>query len=787
MPNTDKVSKASSIREYSDFISDDNEPDSFLFEETPDPTLNLSSLFSSDVAETGSFDMRGVQKTTFARLLNALPVPALLLENNDMIFFMNQSLSKIRPDLVYISFPPFSALFVKRDDAERCLSFLRRAFAERRPQVAEGILARHDGNILWGRIHMRSVRMGKERFVLVLIEDLTEEKKRMALSKHCAEALTKTRDQLEERVRERTSDLMTLNEELRREIAARKSAEESLSLAANVVASSNEAILITDTTGNIVDVNPAFTRITGYSREEVLGKNPRIMSSGRHKNGFWRHFWRSLKETGQWTGEVWDRRKNGDVFPKLLSVSAIKGPGNSATHYVAIFSDISVIKKSEERLAQLAHFDPLTHLPNRLLFRDRFNGAVIRAERERQMVALMFVDLDDFKSVNDTIGHIKGDELLVAVAKRLKDCVRGTDTVARLGGDEFTIIMPDVTGPRDVIPLAQRITEALSKPFDLKDTEIFTAASIGISLYPSDGLYADRLVQHADTAMYHAKSQGKNNFQFFSQEMNIEINRLVDMELTLRRAMELENLLIYYQPVVDCKTGVIVGAESLLRLKDLSGEVISAGPYISVAEGKGLIVPIGEKVLRTVCEQNKAWRNKGLPPIRVSTNISMRQLREPMLVETFLAILEETGCDPNLLELELTETTMMANKELAIKMLNELRQRGVTVTLDDFGVGYSSLSCLRNLPVDKLKIDKSFVDSLTSNSTQRALVQAIVNVAHSLDMKVVAEGIEFKEQLRVLCELGCDAWQGYHFAHALPAEEFEILLKEDKMLLPHLA
>jgi diguanylate cyclase (GGDEF)-like protein/PAS domain S-box-containing protein len=748
-------------------------------------TIDLNTLFTRDVTSSGSFNMRGVQKTSVGKLLEklleALPIPALLLDQSQTILFSNRACGRLCNSSEGLWLAPFSSVFSRPQDAEALQACVERLYIERKPQIIEAPIGIDDRKI-WARMHMRSLRLGDERLVLVLIENLTAEKRQVFLAKKYSQSLRKAHDELEGKVRERTAELSKSNEALKREIAVRKVAEDGLYLAARVIASSNEAIIVTDARATIVEVNDAFCHITGYAREDVVGSNPRMMASGRHDSGFWRDFWRALVETGQWRGEVWDRRKNGEVYPKLLSASAVKDETGAVTHYVGIFSDISRLKESERRLEQMAHYDPLTSLPNRLLFHERLNRALIGADRDKNGVGVLFLDLDAFKNVNDTFGHPLGDELLVSVAERLTPCLRKADTIARLGGDEFIVLMPEIVEPHLTARIAERIIEALSKPFGIAGNEIFTSASIGISVYPADGLNADQLLQHADTAMYHAKAQGKNNFQFFSAEMNRAIKKLVEMEMTLRRAMDHNDLLVYHQPIVDAESRQILGTEALLRLRRDGREPMSAGPFIKVAEDKGLIMPIGEWVLRTGCEQNKKWRDMGFPAMRVAVNMSMQQLRHRGIVGTVLRVLEETNQDPRQVELEITESAMMADPDLTIDILSEFRGHGLKISVDDFGTGYSSLSYLKRLPLDKIKIDKSFVDDISSDKAQRAVVEAIIRVAHSLDMMVVAEGVESRTQLDVLRVLNCDALQGYYFSPPVPADEITKILEQGSVI-----
>lgn len=740
-------------------------------------TIDLNTLFTRDVTSSGSFNMRGVYKSSFGKLLEALPIPAMLLDASHAVFFANQACGKFTEKNQELLGLPLVRSLLRQQDVEAFQLRLQRLSIERKPQVTEAVLGTADRKI-WARIHLRSLRLVEERFVLVLVEDLSAEKRQVFLTKKYSQNLRKARDLLEEKVRERTASLSEANRALKREIAVRKLAEESLYLAARVIASSNEAIIVTDPQGIIVEVNEAFCEITGYSRAEVIGQNPRIMASGRHEKAFWEKFWQTLIETGQWRGEVWDRRKNGEIFPKLLSVRALKEDTGEVTHYVGIFSDISKLKESEERLDHLAHFDPLTSLPNRLLFQERLNRALIQAERDAKKVAVLFLDLDSFKHVNDTFGHPVGDDLLVSVAERLSTCVRKGDTVARLGGDEFIIVMPDVNEVTQIAMLAERLIEVLSKPFEIRGNEIFTSGSIGISVYPADGTNVHQLLQHADTAMYHAKAQGKNSFQFFSAEMNLAIKELVRMETMLRQAMEYNRLQVYHQPIIHCRKKEIIGTEALLRL-NVKGEkdLTSGGPFIRIAEERGLITSIGEWVLRRACENNRKWQEMGFREIPVAINMSMHQLRHRDVVEGVLRVLAETGQDPRFVELELTESAMMANPRLTISILEELKSHGLRISVDDFGTGYSSLSYLKRLPVDKIKIDKSFVDDIHTDRSQYAVIEAIIKVAHSLDMTVVAEGVESVRQMETLCDLECDAVQGFYFSPPVPVEEMTELLR----------
>lgn len=740
-------------------------------------SIDLQSLFSEDVTQSGSFDLRAIETSVVGKLLQALPIPAILVNRLYTITFSNDVLGDVSDESTLLTGLTFTSLFPNGSQSEQISSVLERVFETRAPQTAMAIME-IGGNRICGRMHFRSIRLGPDREVLVLVEDLTREQKQLTLIKRHSRELKTARDLLEQRVQERTSELRGVVRRLEQEASDRKRAEDNLNLAANVIKSSNEAIVITDVAADIVDVNEAFCEVTGYSRDEVIGKNPRMMASGRHDRGFWAQVWRELGETGQWRGEVWDRRKNGEIFPKLLSISTVTDDRGRVTNYVGIFSDISRMKATEQRLVRMAHYDPLTGLSNRALFRDRIRQALARADRTRNAVAVMFLDLDGFKTVNDTLGHPVGDELLVAVGNRLRDCVRKTDTVARMGGDEFTLLLSDFADVRSIEFLARKVVARLSESFTVAGRKIFITASIGIALYPGDGADADDLLQNADTAMYHVKERGKNGFQYFSREMNLKALDRLELETALREGLQRQEFELYYQPQVDLHTGRICGSEALIRWNHPTRGQVSPIRFIGLAEETGLIRPLGEWVLRSACEQTRLWLSQGLPPLRVAVNISGRQIDGYETVYTVARILEETDMNPSLLDLEVTESTLMQDKEEAVEILKGLKRFGLQVSIDDFGTGYSSLSHLKRFPVDKLKIDQSFVRNVTTDPDDEAIVNAIIAVGHSLKLKVMAEGVETKEHLEFLKRQGCDQIQGYYVSRPMPADAFAKFISE---------
>ena len=551
-------------------------------------------------------------------------------------------------------------------------------------------------------------------------------------------------------------------------------------LFATVFESNPAAIMITDRHNVILAVNPAFTRLTGYEVDEVLGKTPSMMKSGRHDAAFYQAMWEALRDNGEWSGEVWDRRKDGSLYPKWLHISVVHdmcrdGRGEPA-FYVASFTDISERKEAEERIRLLAYHDVLTGLPNRLLLLDRLEHAMANAQRGHHHLAVMFIDLDRFKNVNDSLGHAAGDELLREVAGRLRACVRDVDTVARLGGDEFVVVLENLETEVDAVSVANKIQLAFGRSIGVHGQTLHVSTSIGIALYPEDGQDAATLMRNADTAMYQAKAAGCNNYQFFAPFMNEQAREKLDLENTLQDALAREEFQLYYQPIYDLNGGGMVGAEALIRWESPERGLISPDRFIPIAEETGVIVPIGDWVLRQACRDLKSWRQGALTTPRVSLNISPRQFRQPSLVSRIRATLEATGVGAEQIELELTESALMEQPDLAARQLNELKALGMSIVIDDFGTGYSSLAYLKRFPIDKLKIDRSFVRDLLSDKSDREITLAVIALSHNLGLRVVAEGVENQQQLDFLHRHRCDFVQGYHFSRPLRREAFMELL-----------
>ena len=555
------------------------------------------------------------------------------------------------------------------------------------------------------------------------------------------------------------------------DISQHKIEEDQLRLAAKVFECTNEAILITDVNNNIVALNDAFTSMTGYILNEVKGCNPRLLASGEHAAEFYRDMWQSIHSLGSWQGEIVDKNKAGKKFYKHMTINAVKNEQDVITHYISISSDITERKEYDKNVHFLAYYDVLTGLPNRTLLRDRLGQLMATAHRDSSQFALLFLDLDRFKYINDSMGHSVGDKLLQSVALRLQACVREGDTVSRIGGDEFIVLLREID-EQGVAMVADKLLETLATPYNLNGQEISTYASIGIAIYPQHATDIDVLMKNADAAMYNAKENGRNNYKFFAPEMNFRANQVFLMEKDMRVALEQDQFTLLYQPQVDLATGRVCGAEALIRWRHPEKDYISPVEFIPVAEETGQIVAIGEWVLRTACWRFASWQKQGLPMIPIAVNLSIRQLRQPNLADVIESILKETGLNPECLELEITEGIMMGDTKAAMEFLLRMRMLGVQMSIDDFGTGFSSLSYLKNLPVNKLKIDQSFVRDIGTDESDAAIIRSIISLGHRLEMKVIAEGVETLEQLDFLRLRGCDEIQGFYFSRPLAADEF---------------
>lgn len=577
------------------------------------------------------------------------------------------------------------------------------------------------------------------------------------------------------------ADLMLINEFVSiTAVAVQKvHAAETLKQAAAVFESSREGIVITDLEPRILAINRAYTEITGYGEAQVLGKNPKIIKSGHHGKPFYQAMWAGLKTVGHWSGEIWNRRRNGEIYPQWLTISTVFNDRNEPCNYVGVFADITQMKQSEAQLAQLAHYDPLTGLPNRLLVQSRLHHAIERAQRHNLRIATLYVDLDRFKNVNDSLGHPIGDELLIMLAARLKKRLREEDTLARLGGDEFLLVLEDIKEPSEPASVAQTLIDLLATPFALPSGhEIFINASIGISLFPDDASNVTELIQHADMAMYLAKKEGRSTYRYHTEALSIAANERLVMETRLRHALAAGEFVLHYQPLIDAHSGRAVGVEALVRWQPPGEAIVPPGKFIPIAEETGLIVPLGEWVLRTACAQGRAWIDAGFAPLVMAVNLSVRQFQSENLAEVIQRVLEETKLPAACLELELTESMFMEHAERSIDTLKTLKAPGIQLAIDDFGTGYSSLTYLKRFPIDKLKIDQSFVRGLAHDPNDREIAATIIAMARGLKLSVLAEGVESEQQLAFLRQHGCDYYQGFLFHRPAPAKELEAWLRE---------
>jgi len=565
------------------------------------------------------------------------------------------------------------------------------------------------------------------------------------------------------------------------DITERKQTEKMLRVAAATF-ETHDAIMITDARANIIRVNQAFQDITGYSSEEVLGKNPRILSSGRHDKAFYAAMWQHLLDTGSWVGEIWDRRKNGQIYPKWLDITAIKNEQGETTEYVAIARDITTGKQAEDEIRSLAFYDTLTKLPNRRLLLDRFRMALALSARSNHYGAVLFLDMDRFKTLNDTLGHDHGDLMLVEVAARIRSCLRETDTVARLGGDEFVVLIEKVSASAEdasqkVALVAEKVRTALSLPYCLNDHEYHSSPSIGVCLYRGNGESVDTLLKHADLAMYRAKDSGRNRVQFFDPVMQRAVEEHAALEADLHHAVRDQQLLLYYQVQLDSDHRPF-GAEALVRWKHPKRGTVLPEQFIAVAEDSSLILDIGNWVLETGCRQLAVWaKHEHMRYLSLAINVSARQFRERDFVEKVAAVVRTHQVAPARLALELTESVVLTDVPDVVAKMHALKAIGIKLSMDDFGTGYSSLSYLKQLPFDKIKIDRSFVRDITIDPNDAVMVKTIIDMAQNFNLNVIAEGVETEAQLTFLKQNGCLAYQGYLFSKPVPIEEFESLLE----------
>lgn len=561
------------------------------------------------------------------------------------------------------------------------------------------------------------------------------------------------------------------------DISERVQAEETLRLSANALENSAESVMISDANGRIVSVNKAFTTMNGYSAAQVIGKSPDFLRSDEHDPAFYAQLWDTVGKTGHWQGEIWAKRRSGEVYPQGISISQVKDKVGRSSHYVSVSSDISRYKQYEAQLAFLAHHDALTDLPNRFAFQTHLREALLRARRDGSVIALMFIDLDQFKIINDSLGHVIGDLLLKAAAQRLTGCVRQTDLVARLGGDEFVVVLNGVKGPQHAAKIADKLIDVLAEPFLVGGHELSISGSIGISCYPQDGADADVLLKNADAAMYRAKELGRNNYQFFRVDMGADIVKQLVMTNSLRLALNQKQFLLHYQPRIDLASRRIIGVEALVRWQHPEKGLVAPARFIPHAEETGLIGPLGEWVLRTACKQAKAWHESGLGQLRMAVNLSARQFRQPNFAQQIASILAETGVDASLLELEITESMVMQDLEKTKSILDELKGLRIAIAIDDFGTGHSSLAYLKRFPVDYLKIDRSFIRDLPGDQEDAAITKAIIALGKSLKLRVIAEGIETQSQQSFLEAHGCDEGQGYLISRPLAAADLDAILR----------
>ena len=574
--------------------------------------------------------------------------------------------------------------------------------------------------------------------------------------------LKESERELERRVAERTRELSDANDALR--------------IYAEVVRSTGEAVAIARPDGAIIDVNAAFEQITGFSRDEVIGTRLFRGASPLGTEGAPRDFWGPVREAGGWNGELQDRRKNGEVFPWWVTINSVRDAGGEVVRVVAVARDVSELKRSERQLQKLAFYDPLTGLANRALLDDRLRMALTSARRSRKLLAVIYVDLDRFKYVNDTLGHPAGDQLLIEIGRRLSEPLRASDTVARMGGDEFTLLLTDLRTESDAAAVAERVIDAVAKPVQLGGETVFVGASLGISFYPRDGDDADTLRKHADVALYEAKEAGRGQYRVFAAQMLAKAGERVSLAGQIETALHNGEFTLYYQPVIDMRSGGVEAVEALIRWRRPGGQMLLPATFIPHAEETGFIKRIDAWVLESACREVTGWTQAQERPLRLCVNLSPITLQQPDVAKQIRTILARTGFDPRRLTLELTETAAIANRRVVGFALKEIAALGVKISLDDFGTGYSSLNHLAGFPIDCIKLDQSFVHRIGKDETSEQIIRSLVQLAENLGLRVIAEGVEDERQQAFLRQNGCDMAQGFRFVRPAPAEEIRRMI-----------
>ncbi len=591
-------------------------------------------------------------------------------------------------------------------------------------------------------------------------------------------------------IKSRGQQLLETHKELSKEFKAQsdvlRDANENLQFMNHVFNNTMDGIIITDKKGAALQINPAFTEITGYTLDEIQGENPRVLKSNYHDSDFYKEMWSTIARTGSWEGELWNRRKNGEIYPQRLNISAIYDSEGNVTHYVGVNNDISELKRKDEKIEFYAFHDALTNLPNRKLLGDRLRREIERSERTGNKIALLYMDLDDFKKVNDSLGYNVGDDLLRKFSGRIKNLLGAQDTLARLGSDEFAIALVGYKDINDIITFAQKINEQINQPFNIEGHEIFINSSIGISIFPDDTDCPNQLVLHADTAMHQVKGSHLENFRFYTSQMKVRAQHKIDMESAIRKGLINGEFIPFYQAKVNAGNGKVVGMEALARWIRPDGTIVSPADFIPLAEELNLIHEVDALIIKQAVSDMAIWEKAGHTDLVVSANISAKELDTPEFAESIVKILQDNNVPREKLELEITESLLMEDVEKNAGVLNNLCSSGISCSIDDFGTGYSSLSYLKKLPITTLKIDRSFINDILSDNNDLAIVCAIISMARHMGLKIVAEGVEDAEQVELLTREGCDIIQGYFYSKPLSRSEFLEFLngRRDNLFLP---